>query len=52
MDNLITITEQNGSKVVSARELHRYLQNSDNINTWFKRQSDRAMLEMGLDYER
>jgi anti-repressor protein len=50
MDNLITITEQNGSKVVSARELHRYLQNSDNINTWFKRQSERAMLEENIDF--
>lgn len=51
MEELIKITEQNGHQAVSARDLHLFLENSDNVNTWFKRQSDRAMLELGIDYE-
>lgn len=45
----VKINEQ-GSQVVSARDLHAFLENSDNVNTWFKRQSERAMLEEGLDF--
>ena len=47
---LIKITEQNGKKVVSARELHAFLENTDNVNTWFKRQSERAMLVENEDF--
>ena len=47
---LIKITEQNGKKVVSARELHRFLENTDNVNTWFKRQAERAMLVENEDF--
>ena len=47
---LIKITEQNGNKVVSARELHQFLGNTDNVNTWFKRQSERAMLVENEDF--
>ena len=47
---LIKITEQNGKKVVSARELHAFLGNTDNVNTWFKRQAERAMLVENEDF--
>ena len=49
---LIKITEQNGKKVVSARELHAFLENTDNVNTWFNRQADRAMLVENEDFVR
>ena len=47
---LIKITEQNGKKVVSARELHTFLQAGSNVNTWFKNQVERAMLVDGEDF--
>lgn len=50
MNELIKITEQNGQQSVSARELHMFLENTDNVNTWFQIQSDRAMLEYNKDY--
>ena len=34
----------NGKKAVSARELHTLLGTGSNLNTWFKNQSDRALL--------
>ena len=51
MENLITITtNEQGSSVVSARDLHAYLGAGSNMNTWFKNQVDRAMLEQGTDF--
>lgn len=50
MQELIKITEHNGSNVVSARELHNYLEVGANVNDWIKRQSERAMLEEGVDF--
>jgi len=47
---LIKITENNGKNVVSARELHQFLGNTDNVNTWFKRQAERAMLVENEDF--
>lgn len=48
---LIKIQENDkGQKVVSARELHEFLENKDNVNTWFKRQSERAMLIEEKDF--
>lgn len=47
---LIKITEQNGKKVVSARELHAFLEAGSNVNTWFKNQAERAMLVDGEDF--
>lgn len=50
---LIKIQEnEKGNQVVSARDLHKFLENCDNINTWFKRQSERAMLIKNEDFER
>ena len=50
MSELIKITEQEGKQVVSARDLHTFLEAGSNMNTWFKNQSDRAMLEEGMDF--
>lgn len=51
MQELIKVTtNEQGSQVVSARELHKFLENTDNVNTWFKRQSERAMLEENQDF--
>jgi len=50
MNELIKVTEQNGKQAVSARELHQFLENSDNVNTWFKRQAERAMLVENEDF--
>ena len=48
---LIKIQENDkGQKVVSARELHEFLENKDNVSTWFKRQSERAMLIEEKDF--
>jgi len=47
---LIKITEQNGKKVVSARELHAFLEAGSNVNTWFKNQVERAMLIENEDF--
>jgi anti-repressor protein len=47
---LIKITEKNGNKVVSARELHTFLGAGSNISTWFKNQAERAMLDEGIDF--
>lgn len=50
MNELIKITESQNGNVVSARDLHQFLENTDNVNTWFKRQSERAMLIEGEDF--
>jgi anti-repressor protein len=53
MNELIRVTEsESGKRVVSARELHLYLENTDNVSTWFKRQSERAMLTENEDFTR
>ena len=52
MEEIIKITERNGSKVVSARDLHAFLENTDNVNTWFNRQHERAMLVENEDFTR
>lgn len=38
MQELIKITEHNGSNVVSARELHKFLAVSERFSAWFERQ--------------
>ena len=47
----VTVNEE-GQQLVSARELHKFLQNTDNVNTWFKRQTERAMLSENDDFVR
>jgi len=51
MNGLIKITtNEQGSSVVSARELHEYLEAGSDLSTWFKNQSKRAMLDEGIDF--
>ena len=57
MSELIKITKEfkkdfNGEEGVCARDLHRFLENTDNVNTWFQRQAIRAMLDWNLDFIR
>lgn len=52
MGELIKITEKDGKQLVSARELHKFLENTDNVNNWFKRQAERAMLVENEDFTR
>ena len=52
MGDLIKITDNNGNEVVSARDLHAVLENKDNVNTWFIRQANRAMLVEDVDFTR
>ena len=51
MQELIKVaTNAEGKQVVSARDLHEYLEAGSNVNTWFKNQAERAMLEDGIDF--
>lgn len=50
MSELIKITESKKGQVVSARELHKFLEAGSNMNTWFKNQTERAMLDEGTDF--
>lgn len=49
----ITVTtNEKGTQVVSARELHLFLNAGSNVNTWFKNQIERAMLLENEDFTR
>lgn len=51
MEQLIKITtNEKNEQVVSARELHTFLEAGSNTNTWFKNQAERAMLEDNIDF--
>lgn len=57
MDNLITITEQNGNKAVSARELHAFLigeakggQIGEDFSNWIKRMLSECLSIENEDY--
>lgn len=50
MNQLITITENNGNKAVSARELHTFLENKDRFSKWFGRMRTYGF-EEGVDYQ-
>lgn len=51
MEALIKVSQSEGGKqVVSARELHQFLEAGSNVNTWFKNQADRAMLVENEDF--
>ena len=49
MKELITITEQNGKRAVSARELHKFLEATERFSYWFDRQRQYGLIE-GIDY--
>ena len=46
---LIKITENNGKKVVSAKELHAFLEVQSNMTTWFERMAEYGF-EEGKDF--
>lgn len=51
MTELIKVSKNaNNEQVVSARELHQFLEAGSNVNTWFKNQVERAMLQEGIDF--
>ena len=49
MNELIKITERNGIKVVSARELYSYLKATERFSSWFERQLQYGF-EENVDY--
>ena len=51
MDNLITITEQNGNQVVSARELHIFLEVETPLLKWCERMFEYGF-DKDIDYQR
>lgn len=50
MNELIKVTEKDGKQLVSARELHNFLEAGSDVSTWFKNQAERAMLDEGSDF--
>ena len=50
MNELIKIRESNGNQVVSAKELHSYLDSGRDFSTWFKYQVERCMFEKNIDF--
>lgn len=51
MTELIKITEQNGEKAVSARELHQFLESRQQFSDWIKNRIDDYGFLEGEDYE-
>jgi phage anti-repressor protein len=45
MNELIKVTEENGKQVVSARELHKFLESTERFSTWFERQLQYGFIE-------
>lgn len=50
MNELIKITEQNGKKAVSARELHEFLEVRSRFNDWIANRIEKYDLVENLDY--
>lgn len=48
---LIKITEQNGQQVVSARELHSFLESKQDFSTWIKNRIDKYGFVENQDFE-
>ena len=51
MKQLITITEQNGNKAVSARELHAFLEVKSDFNNWIKNRINEYGFIENQDFE-
>lgn len=47
---LIKIIEENGEKLVSARELHEFLEIGKDFSTWIKDKINKYGFEEGLDF--
>jgi phage anti-repressor protein len=52
MNELIKVTETNGRKAVSARELHEFLGNKRQFADWIKQRINKYGLIDGIDYTR
>lgn len=52
MELVKVATNAEGKQVVSARELHQYLEVGANVNDWVKRQAERAILVENEDFTR
>lgn len=51
MKELIKITEQNGSQVVSARELHSFLESNQQFSDWIQNRIEKYGFTENQDYE-
>jgi anti-repressor protein len=49
-NNLISISEFKGEQVVSARELHQFLDSKQDFSTWIKSRIEKYGFEEGLDF--
>lgn len=50
MNELIKITDQNGKRAVSARELHSFLESKQDFSTWIKNRIDKYDLVENVDF--
>ena len=50
MNELIKITENNGRRAVSARELHEFLESKQDFSTWIKNRIEKYDLVENVDY--
>lgn len=50
MKELIKITENNGKKAVSARELHQYLESKQDFTNWIKGRIEKYGLIENVDF--
>lgn len=50
MDELIKITDQNGKRAVSARELHLFLESKQDFSTWIKNRIEKYDLVENVDF--
>lgn len=50
MNELIKITEHNGNQVVSARDLHKFLEITERFSSWFERMLQYGFVE-NIDYQ-
>lgn len=51
MNQLITITENNGNKAVSARELHTFLESKQDFSNWIKKRINEYNFVENEDFE-
>lgn len=51
MEEIIKITEKDGRRAVSARELHQFLESKQQFADWIKNRIDKYGFVEGLDYE-
>lgn len=51
MEELIKITEENGKRAVSARELHHFLRSRQDFSTWIKRRIEKYGFVENIDFQ-